>query len=115
MAMCKRGEVYYVDLSPVVGSEQGGRRPCLVVQNDVGNKFSPCTIVAIITSRTTKAKLPTQCWISKSCGLSVESMVECEQLRTIDKSRLKSCIGQVQEGEQKLIDQALKISLGLGN
>ena len=58
--MIKRGEVYYVDLSPVVGSEQGGRRPCLVVQNDVGNKFSPCTIVAIITSRTTKAKLPTQ-------------------------------------------------------
>ena len=88
--MIKRGEIYYVDLSPVVGSEQGGRRPCLIIQNDVGNKFSPCTIVAIITSRTTKAKLPTQHWLKdewNTCGLRVESMVECEQLRTIDKSR----------------------------
>ena len=113
MAMCKRGEVYYVDLSPVVGSEQGGRRPCLVVQNDVGNKFSPCTIVAIITSRTTKAKLPTQCWISKSCGFSVESMVECEQLRTIDKSRLKQKLGEITQEEQRAIDKCLKISVGI--
>ena len=111
--MIKRGEVYYVDLSPVVGSEQGGRRPCLVVQNDVGNKFSPCTIVAIITSRTTKAKLPTQCWISKSCGLSVESMVECEQLRTIDKSRLKQKLGEITKEEQKAIDKCLRISVGI--
>ncbi len=111
--MIKRGEIYYADLSPVVGSEQGGLRPCLVVQNDVGNKYSPCTIIAIITSRTTKAKLPTQCWISKTCGLRVDSMVECEQLRTIDKSRLKQKVGEITEEEMKQVNKCLRISVGV--
>ena len=111
--MIKRGELYYADLSPVVGSEQGGLRPCLVVQNDVGNKYSPCTIIAIITSRTTKAKLPTQCWISKTCGLRVDSMVECEQLRTIDKSRLKQKVGEITEEEMKQVNKCLRISVGV--
>ena len=109
----KRGEIYYADLSPVVGREQGGVRPVLIVQNNVGNKFSPCVVVAIITSRTTKAKLPTQVWLSVTDGFKVNSMVMCEQLRTIDKRRLQQKIGQIQEGEQKLIDEALKISLGI--
>lgn len=114
--MIKRGEIYYADLSPIKGSEQGGVRPCLIVQNDVGNKFSPCTIVAIITSRTTKAKLPTQHWLKdewNTCGLRVESMVECEQLRTIDKSRLKQFVGFVQPEEMKEIDKCLRISVGV--
>lgn len=109
----KRGQVWYVDLSPVKGSEQGGVRPCLVVQNNKGNKFAPTTIVAPITSRATKAKLPTHIWLSKYCGLSVNSMVELEQLRTIDKSRLLEFMGEIQQGEQRLVDEAIKISLGV--
>ena len=111
----KRGQVWYADLSPVIGSEQGGLRPVLIVQNDMGNAHAPTTIVAIITSRKTKAKLPTHIWLSVTCGLKVNSMVELEQIRTIDKSRLRSYMGDIQQGEQNLIDQALKISLGLGN
>ena len=111
----KKGQVWYADLSPVIGSEQGGLRPVLIVQNDVGNAHSPTTIVAVITSRQTKAKLPTHIWLSVTCGLKVNSMVELEQIRTIDKKRLKSYIGEIQQGEQNLVDQALKISLGLGN
>ena len=113
MKKLKRGQIYYADLSPVIGSEQGGLRPVLIVQNDMGNKYSPTTIVAIITSRKTKAKLPTHIWLSVTCGLAVNSMVELEQLRTIDKSRLTKYIGEIQEGEQRLIDEALKISLGV--
>ena len=108
-----RGDIYYADLSPVKGSEQGGIRPVLVVQNDIGNKHSPTTVVAIITSKTTKAKLPTQVWLSVTDGFKVNSMVMCEQVRTIDKSRLKSFIGRAQHGEMKLVDEALQISLGL--
>lgn len=108
-----RGDIYYADLSPVQGSEQGGIRPVLVVQNDMGNKHSPTTIVAIITSKTTKAKLPTQVWLSVTDGFKVNSMVMCEQVRTIDKTRLKSFIGRAQSGEMKLVDEALQISLGL--
>jgi mRNA interferase MazF len=110
----KRGQVWYADLSPVVGSEQGGLRPVLIIQNDMGNAHAPTTIVAVITSRQTKAKLPTHIWLSVTCGLKVNSMVELEQIRTIDKSRLRSYIGDIQQGEQNLIDQALKISVGLG-
>ena len=110
----KRGEIYYADLSPVIGSEQGGIRPVLIIQNDIGNAHSPTTIVAVITSKPTKAKIPTHIWLSVTDGFKVNSMVELEQLRTIDKSRLTKCIGQVQKGEQDLIDQALKISVGLG-
>lgn len=113
MKEIKRGQLWYADLSPVKGSEQGGIRPVLIVQNDKGNKHSPTTIVAIITSQTTKAKLPTHIWLCKSDGLSVNSMVELEQLRTIDKSRLKEYLGEIQKGEQRLIDEALKISLAL--
>lgn len=110
----KRGQIYYADLDGIVGSEQGGYRPVLIIQNDIGNKFAPTTIVAIITSRRTKAKLPTHIWLSVTDGFKTNSMVELEQLRTIDKSRLREYVGEVQKGEQKLIDQALKISVGLG-
>ena len=113
MKEIKRGQIYYADLSPVVGSEQGGIRPVLIVQNDKGNKYAPTVIVAIITSRNTKAKLPTHIWLSVTDGFKINSMVELEQLRTIDKSRLEDYIGEVQEGEQRLIDEALKISLAL--
>lgn len=111
--MIKRGEIYYADLSPIKGSEQGGVRPCLIIQNDVGNKFSPCTIVAIITTRTTKAKLPTQLWLPTSCGLPRNSMVECEQIRTIDKRRLKDKVGEVDPHTMKQINECLKISVGI--
>lgn len=109
----KRGQIWYADLQGNIGSEQGGLRPVLIVQNDKGNKYSPTTIVAILTSRKTKAKLPTHIWLSITCGLAVNSMVELEQLRTIDKSRLTKYVGEIQEGEQRLIDEALKISLGV--
>lgn len=113
MKEIKRGQIWYADLSPVKGSEQGGCRPVLIVQNDKGNKHSPTTIVAIITSRKTKAKLPTHIWLSVADGLSVNSMVELEQVRTIDKSRLKCYLGEIQKGEQRLVDEALMISLGI--
>lgn len=110
----KRGEIYYADLSGgAIGSEQSGLRPVLILQNNIGNKHSPTTIIAILTSRPTKAKLPTHIWLSVADGLRTNSIVELEQIRTIDKSRLKKKIGQVQEGEQRLIDEAIKISLGL--
>lgn len=111
--MIKRGEIYYADLSPIKGSEQGGVRPCLIIQNDVGNKFSPCTIVAIITTRTTKAKLPTQLWLPSSCGLPRNSMVECEQIRTIDKKRLGEKCGEVDSATMRKINECLKISVGI--
>lgn len=111
--MIKRGEIYYADLSPIKGSEQGGVRPCLIIQNDVGNKFSPCTIVAIITTRTTKAKLPTQLWLPTSCGLPRNSMVECEQIRTIDKKRLGEKCGEVDPQTMQKVNECLKISVGI--
>jgi mRNA interferase MazF len=109
----KRGQVWYADLSPVKGSEQGGHRPVLIVSNDIGNKNAPVVTVAIITSKHTKAKLPTHIWLSTYCGLKVNSMVELEQLRTIDKSRFSQLMGEIQEGEQRLVDEAIKISLGV--
>ena len=109
----KRGQVWYCDLSPVKGSEQGGVRPCLVIQNDKGNQFAPTTIIAPITSRHTKAKLPTHIWLSVTCGLPVNSMVELEQVRTIDKSRLLQYVGEIQQGEMNLVNKALIISMGL--
>ena len=108
-----KGHIYYTDLSPTVGSEQGGVRPVLVIQNNVGNHYSPTTIIAIITSRHTKAKLPTHIWLESNCGLRCESMVECEQLRTIDKSRLKNYIGTVDQETMAKVDQALRVSLAL--
>ena len=109
----KRGQIYYADLSPVKGSEQGGYRPTLIIQNDVGNKYAPTVIVAVITSRHTKANLPTHVWLNAECGLPKESMVECEQVRTLDKSRLKDFMGAVSDEVMAEIDKGLKISFGL--
>ena len=109
----KRGQIYYADLSPVVGSEQGGYRPVLIIQNDVGNKYSPTVIAAVITTRKTKANLPTHIWLNAECGLPKESMVECEQVRTLDKKRLKEFMGQVSTEVMQEIDKGLKISFAL--
>ena len=109
----KRGDMFYADLSPVVGSEQGGIRPVLIIQNDLGNKYSPTVIAAAITSQTGKNKLPTHIEIN-SCGLKSNSVVLAEQIRTIDKSRLKERIGHIHD--EKIIDQvnnALGVSFGL--
>ena len=112
----RRGEIYYADLSPVVGSEQGGMRPVLIVQNDVGNRYSPTVIAAAITSQQNKAKLPTHIEISaKAVGLSRNSVVLLEQIRTLDKRRLKECMGSGDAASMQKIDQALSISIGLGN
>lgn len=109
----KKGDLYFADLSPVVGSEQGGIRPVLVVQNDVGNKFSPTIIVAAITSQT-KANLPTHVELAAADGgLSKNSVVLLEQLRTIDKRRLKEHIGTLSAKQLPIVDQALSVSLGI--
>ena len=111
--MLKRGEIYYADLSPVVGSEQGGIRPVLVVQNDIGNKYSPTVIVAAITSQLDKAKLPTHIEIGKEFGLAKNSVALLEQIRTIDKRRLQEKIGELSLDKMKQIDYGVSISLGL--
>ena len=112
----KRGDIYYADLSPVIGSEQGGVRPILVVQNDVGNKYSPTIIVAAITSQINKARLPTHVEITaQDFGLPKDSVVLMEQIRTIDKKRLREKIGRFDEDMMSKIDKALRVSLGLGN
>lgn len=111
--MVKRGELYYADLSPVVGSEQGGIRPVLVVQNDVGNKHSPTIIAAAVTSQINKAKLPTHIEISADeFGLSKDSVVLLEQIRTIDKKRLKDKIGELDDDLMSKVNKALLVSLG---
>lgn len=111
----KRGDMFYADLSPVVGSEQGGVRPVLIIQNDLGNKYSPTVIAAAITSKISKTKLPTHIEIDSSeCGLKSNSVVLTEQIRTIDKSRLKERIGHI--NDEKIIDKvnnALGVSFGL--
>lgn len=110
----KRGDIYYANLSPVVGSEQGGHRPVLVIQNDVGNKYSPTVIVAAITSQISKAKLPTHVEISaKQFNLDKDSVILLEQLRTIDKRRLKEKITHLSEEVMTKVDEATRISLGL--
>ncbi len=109
----KRGELYYADLSPVVGSEQGGVRPVLVVQNDVGNKYSPTVIAAAVTSKINKAKLPTHIELpSSSYGLQRDSVILLEQIRTLDKRRLKERIGELNEITMNQVDKAILISLG---
>jgi mRNA interferase MazF len=111
-----RGDIYYADLSPVVGSEQGGVRPVLIIQNDVGNKFSPTVIAATITSQKNKANLPTHINISPfSGGLTKESIVLLEQIRTLDKRRLKEHMGSLSTQDMKKINDALKVSFGLVN
>ena len=112
----KRGQIWYADLSPVRGSEQGGMRPVLIISNDKGNAVSPVVIVAPITSVISKKKLPTQILIGTESGLKYLSMVMCEQIRTIDKSRIiaKEPFGEVKPYLMAAIDKALKVSLGVG-
>ena len=110
----KRGDIYYADLSPVIGSEQGGVRPVLIVQNDVGNRFSPTVIAAAITSQQTKAKLPTHIAIgAHTSGLAKDSVVLLEQVRTIDKQRLKEKMGTIDDNSMKEINNAISVSFGL--
>ena len=110
----KRGDIYYADLSPVVGSEQGGVRPVLIIQNDVGNKYSPTVIAAAITSRINKAKMPTHIELSASdFGLNKDSVILLEQIRTIDKKRLREKIGRLDDELMEKVNDALSISFGL--
>ena len=112
----KRGDIFYADLSPVVGSEQGGVRPVLVIQNDVGNKYSPTIIVSAITSRLSKNKLPTHIEIpGEMYGLSKDSVILLEQIRTIDKRRLREKTGHLDESIMMKVNEALSTSFGLGN
>ncbi len=114
--MVKRGDIFYADLSPVIGSEQGGVRPVLVIQNDIGNKYSPTIIIAAITSQINKAKLPTHIEINApDYGLPKDSVVLLEQIRTIDKKRLREKIGHFDEDMMSSVDECLKTSIGLGD
>ena len=111
----KRGDIYYADLSPVVGSEQGGVRPVLIIQNDTGNRYSPTVIAAAITSQTGKARLPTHIDlpVEESCGLSRDSVVLLEQVSTLDKKRLREHMGKVDDKAMKKVDNAIAVSFGL--
>jgi mRNA interferase MazF len=110
----KRGDIYYADLSPVIGSEQGGVRPVLIIQNDIGNKYSPTVIAAAITSQINKAKLPTHIEIAApEYGLAKDSVILLEQIRTIDKKRLREKIGRIDEELMAKVNDALGISFGL--
>ena len=109
----RRGDVFYADLSPVVGSEQGGIRPVLIVQNDIGNRYSPTVIAAAITSQTSKARLPTHIEVYTSAGLAKDSVVLLEQIRTIDKRRLKEKMGHLDDRTMEQINDALQVSFGL--
>lgn len=112
----KRGDIFYADLSPVIGSEQGGIRPVLIIQNNIGNKFSPTVIVAAITSQHSKANLPTHISLSaQGCGLAKDSVVLLEQIRTLDKKRLKEKMGSLDSLFMTQVDEALTISFGLTN
>ncbi len=110
----RRGDIYYADLSPVVGSEQGGLRPVLIIQNDIGNRYSPTVIAAAITSRLSKAKLPTHIDVYASrVGLSKDSVILLEQIRTLDKRRLKEKLGHLDEELMTLVNHAISVSIGL--
>ena len=110
----RRGDIFYADLSPVVGSEQGGTRPVLIVQNDTGNKYSPTVIAAAITSQTGKARLPTHINIAGgSVGLSKDSVILLEQVRTFDKRRLREHMGKLDDQHMLMVDEALAVSFGL--
>ena len=113
-SVVKRGDIFYADLSPVVGSEQGGVRPVLIVQNDTGNRHSPTVIAAAITSQTGKARRPTPISLAAmSCGLPKDSVVLLEQIRTLDKRRLREHMGRVDETMMKQVDTAIAVSFGL--
>ena len=110
----RRGDIYYADLSPVVGSEQGGMRPVLIVQNDVGNKYSPTVIAAAITSKTSKSKLPTHIEVfADQYGLAKDSVILLEQIRTIDKTRLKEKMGHLDDAVMDRVNDAITVSFGL--
>lgn len=110
----RRGDIYYADLSPVVGSEQGGMRPVLIVQNDVGNRYSPTVIAAAITSQVNKARLPTHIELgAQSCGLTKNSVILLEQIRTIDKQRLRERMGKLDDSLMDRVDNAIAVSFGL--
>lgn len=112
--LIRRGDIFFADLSPVVGSEQGGTRPVLILQNDIGNQYSPTTIVAAITSQISKAKLPTHVEVSaRTSGLEKDSVILLEQIRTIDKSRLMEKVASLNEDAMERVGQAIEISLGL--
>ena len=114
LSIVKRGDIFYADLSPVVGSEQGGVRPVLIVQNDVGNRHSPTVIAAAITSQINKARLPTHIELTASSfGLTKDSVILLEQIRTIDKRRLLEKMGKLDEGGMNRVDSALAVSFGL--
>ena len=116
MVIVKRGDIYYADLSPVVGSEQGGIRPVLIIQNDIGNKYSPTVIAAAITSQINKAKMPTHIELgAKDYGLNKDSVILLEQIRTIDKKRLREKIGHLDDPLMAKVNDALLISFGLGS
>ena len=111
----KRGDIYYADLSPVVGSEQGGLRPVLIIQNDVGNRYSPTVIAAAITSRMGKTKLPTHIDVlADKVGLTKDSVILLEQIRTLDKRRLKEKMGHLDESMMRQVNAAIAVSFGLG-
>ncbi len=121
---CKRGDIFYADLSPVVGSEQGGLRPVLIIQNDVGNRYSPTVIAAAITSRTGKTKLPTHIDVGVGCtssaadrmpGLSRDSVILLEQVRTLDKRRLREKMGHLDDAMMDRVNAAIAVSFGLGD
>jgi mRNA interferase MazF len=115
MSTFKRGDIYYADLSPVIGSEQGGLRPVLIVQNDTGNKHSPTVIAAAITSQIGKARLPTHIELSaRNYGLNRDSVILLEQIRTLDKSRLKERMGKLDDTLMDKVDNAIAVSFGLG-
>ena len=110
----RRGDIFYADLSPVVGSEQGGLRPVLIVQNDVGNKYSPTVIAAAITSKMTKARLPTHIGVyAGEVGLLKDSVILLEQIRTIDKARLKEKMGHLSDKQMNDVNSAISVSFGL--
>lgn len=110
----KRGDIFYADLSPVIGSEQGGVRPVIIIQNDVGNRYSPTVIIGAITSQINKAKLPTHVEISsEEYGLNKDSVVLLEQIRTLDKRRLREKIGHMTQADMKKVEEALLISIGI--
>nr|MBQ8891179.1 type II toxin-antitoxin system PemK/MazF family toxin [Clostridia bacterium] len=112
----RRGDIYYADLSPVVGSEQGGLRPVLIVQNDVGNKYSPTVIAAAITSKMGKTRLPTHIDIpGEDAGLSRDSVILLEQIRTLDKTRLKEKMGHLDEDTMRGVNSAIVVSFGLSS
>lgn len=111
----RRGDIYYADLSPVVGSEQGGIRPVLIIQNDMGNRHSPTVIAAAITSQMNKAKLPTHIeLVGQNCGLTRDSVVLLEQIRTLDKRRLREHMGRLEGTLMDDVDRAIAVSFGLG-